>query len=105
MFVDFEICTMYLKNEISNSMVDNAASQEAPPQQEIKDDPNLAADTSSSIPVYKENDVSKQEHIASKIKEQANNGKYLIFWSNLYPQSLYVSIVLFYIWLINYCYL
>ena len=64
---------------LDNSMIDNAASQEAPPQPEIKHDPNLAADTLDSIPVCKENDVSKQEHIASKIKEQANNGKYLIF--------------------------
>ena len=65
---------------LDNSMIDNAASQEAPPQPEIKHDPNLAADTLDSIPVYKENDASKQqEHIASKIKEQANNGKYLIF--------------------------
>ena len=59
---------------LDNSVVRNTASQEVPPQQEIKNDPNSAADTLNSIPVYKENDVSKQEQIASKIKEQANNG-------------------------------
>ena len=64
---------------LDNSVVGNTASQEAPPQQEIKHDPNLAANTLNSIPVYKENDVSKKEHIVSKIKEQANNGNYLIF--------------------------
>ena len=82
---------------LDNSMVDNAASQEAPPQQEIQHDPNLAADTLNSIPVYKENDVSKQEHIASKIKEHANNGKYLIFDLTIIRKPCIVSVVLFYI--------